>query len=354
VGVAGFRGGGDFERPMIRFDKRNASMGHDHHHENNDTYYLDQLCMIGVCGAFAAAAITLYYWQQPILNTMFLQGSLFQEFVVWSGFALLALVLVRAATLWMAVGQPASAAACGHVHAHDHHHEHGADCDHDHDHHHDHDHCHDHGPAVHTHGEANGCANHDHGWAPWRYVVLLIPIILFLLGLPNKGPKAKAVDVSITRTDDVSAGPAYATMVGLGPLPWHQAALAAATVGEKPIGMDFKSLEGAAQDEDSRRYWKGKNVRVVGQYAPTQTQNDHIFSLVRFRIQCCAADAIAYRVPVLCREVLSGFYPNQWVEVTGRVEFQPQPSGGGFMTYLVVPRRANITLTNPDPNPYIQ
>src|SRR5262249_6255311 len=159
-------------------------MAHEHHH-HDDTYYLEQVSMLAVCGAFAAAAITLYYWQQPILITMFGQGSPFQAFVAWSGFALLALVLVRAGTLWVAAGRTAPTTGCGQSHSHDH----GHDCGHDHGpfgHEHDHGHVHEH-----VHGAADDCG-HEHGWAPWRYVVLLVPIMLFLLGLPNKGPKARA------------------------------------------------------------------------------------------------------------------------------------------------------------------
>src|SRR5438445_166391 len=65
--------------------------------------------------------------------------------------------------------------ACGHDHAP------GETCAHEPDLEH---HEHHIGKAVghhHDHDEAD----HDHGWAPWRYVVVLVPIILFLLGLPN-------------------------------------------------------------------------------------------------------------------------------------------------------------------------
>jgi hypothetical protein len=286
---------------------------------------------------------------------MFKQGSMFQDFVVWSGFALLGLVLLRAVTLWIAVGKKAPAGACGHDHG-DHHHHEGA-CDHDHAHHHhdhDHGHSHAHGPA-HSHAACH--AGHEHGFAPWRYIVLLVPIILFLLGLPNQGPKATAHDVAITGVS-TEAAPAFAAVVGMGPLPLPQLVVAAAAAGDASTGtvagMDFKSLETVAQDDFSRKEWKGKMVRVVGQFGPMQTRNDHIFSLVRFRIQCCAADAVAFRIPVLSRESVAGIPANQWVDVTGRVEFQRKSDGGGYMTVLIVPRRQHIVLTNPDPNPYIQ
>jgi uncharacterized membrane protein YraQ (UPF0718 family) len=142
-----------------------------------------------------------------------------------SGIALVLIALARGAILWRQSRDPAFKPGHdhdhGHDHAHEHHHEHqhavqeksplqlavvaapahehagcghdhgpGAACDHDHGH-----APHDHGPAVHEHpvGQAHAhhdhdAADHDHGWAPWRYVVVLVPIILFLLGLPNQQP----------------------------------------------------------------------------------------------------------------------------------------------------------------------
>jgi hypothetical protein len=264
-------------------------------------------------------------------------------------------VLLRAAALWRAAGLASQASAGGHVHDHEHHH-HEHDCDHDHDHHHGHDCGHDHEHADHVHAAPTCPAGHDHGFAPWRYVVLLVPIILFLLGLPNSGPKAKAHEVAITTTDAQSA-PAYASVIGVGTLPLQQLVLAAATVADPFLGQaperDFREMEAAAQDESSRVFWTGKNVGIVGQFAP-HPRNDHIFSLVRFRIQCCAADAVQYQIPVLCRERLAGLKTNQWVKATGRVHFQPQPNGNGFMTVLIVPKVQNIVLTDPAQNPYIQ
>ena len=33
--------------------------------------------------------------------------------------------------------------------------------------------------AASMHGHDHGHGDHDHDWAPWRYVLLLVPIILF-------------------------------------------------------------------------------------------------------------------------------------------------------------------------------
>jgi hypothetical protein len=321
-------------------------MGHEHHHEHNDSYYQEQLCTIAICGAFAGAAIVLYYWRQNILAIMGFGGtSLFSSFIVWSGFALLVLVVLRAISLWRAAGRAAPAAACAHVHTHEHG-EHGHDHDHERC---DHDHAHDH---VHVHGAATCSSGHDHGPAPWRYVVLLVPIALFLLGLPNTPPKAKASDVKLEQADPQSA-PALVAVASLGPLPLQQLALAVATADPPAKGMDFKALESAAQDDFLRKEWQGQMVKVVGQFAH-HPRSANQFSIVRFRVQCCAADAIQYEIPALCREGLTGIPPRHWVEVTGRVEFRQLRRPGEFTTVLIVPHRKNIALTNPDPNPYIQ
>src|SRR5438128_617080 len=88
-------------------------------------------------------------------------------------------------------------------------------------------------PPAHSHGDQHSHAHehehaaedHDHGWAPWRYVVLLVPVILFLLGLPNKPLQAPAVDVNLFR--DVTQEAVQATQfVSAGPSCWDLTTLA--------------------------------------------------------------------------------------------------------------------------------
>src|SRR5207253_525104 len=112
------------------------------------------------------------------------------------GLALLVMVLMRAAVLWISVGRKAQTVPATHGHSHDHghehhHHHHGHDHGHEH-HHHEHgegcEHHHEHDHDL-THALAPSADNgHSHDSAPWRYVVMLIPVLLFLLGLPNKAP----------------------------------------------------------------------------------------------------------------------------------------------------------------------
>ncbi len=163
---------------------------HSHAHaEDRSSYYLDQLFMIGVCGALAG--VTIMLWQSGVLSTM-----LHEKFHIWvamGGISLLAIVILRAVAVWLSVDEQEEP------------HEHGPGCGHDHgpERHpgggggtaaiqpapggggaalalvpaasHSHAHSHSH---SHSHGDG-----HDHGWAPWRYVVLLLPVVLYFLVL---------------------------------------------------------------------------------------------------------------------------------------------------------------------------
>src|SRR6185437_17081212 len=109
---------------------------HDHSHPDNDTYYLDQLCLIGICAAFAGICLALYFSDSVMLRRML--NVQFDPFVLFSGVALLALVVVRSVTLWREAGARARAHEHAHTHDHPHHH-------HDHE----HEHCSD---PHHAHG----------------------------------------------------------------------------------------------------------------------------------------------------------------------------------------------------------
>ena len=337
--------------------------GHDHSHDA-DSYYLDQLCMIGLSAAYGAICLSMYFWQTGMLNLLL--GPQFHPFVLVSGIALLVVALVRAVTLWRESGTAAPA----HVHEH----VHGPDCAHDHPHGHahgdhahahgdhdhsacGHDHSHDHDHAHHHHGYDHSHEDHDHGWAPWRYVVLLVPIILFLLGLPNKGPAVQDMNIKIDTTKEAIS---YAALVTAAPYGNVQLGLTPplfADGGRAEVEMDFKKLEAlASQPAEFRADWKGKVVSVKGQYSPS-SENFNVFGLVRFRIQCCAGDAVQNSVPMMSREDLrplkdKGIKPGDWIEVTGAVDFRER--GGQTVTILVLPSLRAIRPCPPDNNPYIQ
>jgi hypothetical protein len=185
---------------------------HDHDH-GGDTYFIDQLCMVGLSGAFGMICLCLWFLQYNMLALML--GEQFHYYVLASGVVLVILAAARGAIHWQQSRDPNFKGGCDHDHGHAHEHphhdhgiqagapaqlalqtelklvQHGADCGHSHapgeSCGHDHDHKH----------PQNEEADHDHGWAPWRYVVILVPIILFLLGLPNKPPSIHADGHSI-------------------------------------------------------------------------------------------------------------------------------------------------------------
>ncbi len=173
---------------------------HSHSHgaaaDERTAYYLDQLFAIGAAGALAAVTIVL--WQGGLLGKM-----LHPNFHLWvglGGIVLMAIIAVRAVNVWLSADQGVPAAS-----PEPHGHGHGEACTHDHggaittEARHTHGlalapaegHSHSHAQAEppahgHSHGHSHGGDDgHDHGWAPWRYVVLLLPVVLYFLVLSN-------------------------------------------------------------------------------------------------------------------------------------------------------------------------
>jgi uncharacterized repeat protein (TIGR03943 family) len=337
-------------------------MAHVHTHDRS-AYYVEQLCTIGIGGALGGIAIML--WARGLL--FLILAPKFHLWVLLGGIALLVLVAVRAVTVWLNVGQT--------DHAQDHHH-------HDHDHvdcGHDHEHCdHDHAHAVpaqphHHHAHSTGSKHehpltteppaltalpqpghehhhhdhshdhaHDHGWAPWRYVILLLPIVLYFLNLPNEGfsmlHSGRVIDP--TALDD---GPGQPTR--------DQGA---------DFNVGFLELERAAYSPQQRMDYEGKTVRIKGQFRPSPI-SARKFTLIRYKINCCAADAIPLNVVIESPEELEiATLQNQWVEVTGQVVFRKLRGKEEYVTALVLkdkdqrkPGEDVIKKVPPDLNPYI-
>src|SRR5262249_48911615 len=132
------------------WEKETIAMAHTH--ASDDTYYLDQLCLIGISAAFGGICLALYFsmvfWQPPsavptgtpaatvqpadaeqdegqwpMLKRLLDKD--FHPFILMTGIALMVLVLLRSIALWRTV---AAKSAANHAHDHDHSHAH----DHDH------------------------------------------------------------------------------------------------------------------------------------------------------------------------------------------------------------------------------
>jgi len=275
---------------------------HDHLHDDRNAYYLNQLFTIAVCGALGGVTVMLWYSGK----LRFLVVESFWLPALLGGITLLVLVLIRAVAVWRSVDQALDA---GHQHDHDHNH-----CGHDHDHcGHDHVHEHTHDHHGHDHG-------HEHGWAPWRYVVLLLPVVLYFLNLPNEGFSAAYGD----RLKDVQLD----VPTGL-----------RADKGETQASeLGFKDLQEASLSPESRDYWEGKTIILIGQYSDV---SDKRFTLVRYKMACCARDAVPLNAVIMIdpkseQKMDRDKYRDKWVEVRGRVHFFPKPGSHEIITALIV------------------
>ena len=114
-----------------------------------------------------------------------------------------------------------------------------------------------------------GHEGHDHGMAPWRFAVLLLPVAIYFVvpleALSSTG--GGAVDVDPT---------------------------AAACGHERQskgddFSITFQQLNLAAVYADNRDFYENKTVKLIGQYVPIDNRH---FTLRRFKISCCAADAV--------------------------------------------------------------
>jgi hypothetical protein len=301
---------------------------------------MEQVCTIGISGLLGMICIALYYnkGQTGVVRVDLLLRDSLCWTVLAGGITLVLLAAVRAVALLVAMRRTASAREHGHAHDHDHchdhdhdhahdhhhhhHHEHGTCDHHDHDHDHDHEHAHDHdhdhehahapavaGSAGHDHGDDDH--GHDHGYAPWRYVLLLLPVVLFFLNLPNQG----FLNVGQASSDGLDTGKAAAVVDN----------------NEDEGELNFLELEGAVYAPDRRAQYQGKTYTIKGQFRPSG--KDRVFSLVRFKKNCCAADAVPLGAFIMIdpdspERLNQAALAGQWVAVKGQVQFRTQARNG--------------------------
>lgn len=305
-------------------------MGHAHAHahaEGEGTYFLDQLFTILACGALGLVAILM--WQTGVLSRILV--PMFFPWVVAGGSAILLMACIRAIAVWQLAGARRAAEAQadaaeyredhGHSHGHAHSHSHGndEDCGHKHSHgaacEHDHGHSHDH---AHSHAEAE--EGHDHGWAPWRYMVLAIPVFLYFLGLPRAGIS------DWERNRNTGSG------LQSGSLRKSVALLASGLAYPKTqprrLQLRFNELTEAAALPARHETYEGDIGVIRGQFSP-RSGNDREFSLFRVKMTCCAADQVFLETRILAPDssTLRGIQPNQWVQVEGVISFQQNEKG---------------------------
>ena len=334
---------------------------------NRQSYFMEQLCTIAVAGAYAGVMTLIYF--QGILQG--LVTPWIQLAVLLGSGVLLVLVVARAVYVWRVSGE----LAADHTHGHAHHH---------HDHHHDHEHGHDHGHHHdHDHGHEDG---HDHAWSPWRYAVLIFPLMLFMMfdfrqliqgyverrasqnqdaGYGGFSEAFTARQAAFVVTSLLQGPPGAPGSPVTASSIWLQASTlqlaveesedASAGPGKIDARTDVGMLEQiAARGDQHRELWRSyRRVQVDGVYNPLLRDgrpDGRVFQVVRMRMACCLSDARLVPMPVFSRERLE-IPPGQWVTVTGRVDFKQ--SGGQWRPTMRVLRAGDVKPSSPPTNPYL-
>jgi hypothetical protein len=391
-------------------------MAHTHDHADG-SYFAEQLSNMVICTLLGGVTILLY--SQNLLRFMLVPK--FFIYVLLGGITLIALVVVRAFALWSMTGKSTphthsheshNHAGHDHAHTHDHqHHEHGEACahDHEHDHEHEHAHAHDHG---HDHGwnpwryivlflpvalyflnlpnagftatarMNTGDMDQDVG----RFVENTglkvvrdttkdgIEVVNVVVDSPAAKSGIHAKDL-ITEIESDTAKKISTKGLSIdsaikelrGPDGTKLSLMVLRDGEDKPMKMEitraqdimklgFKELDGVAYKPDLRKFFEGRIVQLVGQYQ--QGSDDRMFGLVRYKMTCCAADAVPLNLVIMLdpqvKESLVGFKANDWVQVTGRVQFRKLKDRDEYVTVLLLGSAGDVKKVPPDDNPYLQ
>ncbi len=272
--------------------------GHDHHHDHaHSDEFLEQLLTVGICGAFGIVAILL--GSQAVANQSgmltIMLAEPFWKWVLIGGVVLTLLCIIRGVALWRAAASP---------HVHD------DDCGHD-----------------HAHGES-----HDHGGVFWRVVVLMFPLVLFFLGLPNQGFSSERIGNMVTTHDlDVSS---LKNIEGRG-----------------DVSLTFNDISEAMRSPDRMEALTGTRATVHGMLKP---ETERQFTLYTTKMTCCAADMVPLKAKIVVQNddsggslAASGYKPSEWLKVQGVLQFVKLPNSEQWLP-VITTKLKDIERTDPE------
>jgi hypothetical protein len=319
-------------------------MAHSHSHAAGtkaaSDYFNDQLSTIAVCGFLGIVGVMMF--NTPMQEIIL--APAFRLPVLIGGSVLLLIVLVRAISVWKLAGMtpPPEAPAEPHSHAHSHSHSHSHAHSHDE---HSHDEKCDH-PShqectidhAHDGHDEEGHDDHDHGWAPWRYIILLVPAILFFLDLPNSGFSDERIGKDLGSAKIVVKPTVNYPVSSLvtSTLIYSQRSMVV-----RPIGS-FNELNLMTLSPGARSSNQGSRVSLSGMYLQG---TDREFDLFKLKRVCCGADALPLRARIASQKPIDKFPPRSWLKVTGELQFV-KSSKGEWVAVIVVENPEDITLTD--------
>jgi hypothetical protein len=283
----------------------------------------------------------------------------FRPPVLYGGIGVLALVVVRSIAVWKEAGEmQAKLKACDQNHAHTEECNHGHDhshAAHDH-HHHGHNHSHDHG---HDHSHDDHGHSHDMSWVFARMLILVFPVALYFLGLPNSA-FSKDRQLQMMRNEKaLGAGDLkelvkdaeefeapkevgnetvtiLKTKTGLKVKktePKNGGEAKYELVSEAGTIRRFSELNDAALDEGKRKYQEGQTAIMEGRF---KRLADKEFSLFRMKMTCCASDTVPLKVRIIVPQAVAHIDDFQWVRVKGQIQFWQVPGQDRYIPVLMV------------------
>ncbi|MDY3552845.1 hypothetical protein R5W24_001934 [Gemmata sp. JC717] len=311
-------------------------------------YFTEQLLTIFVCGGLGFVAIQLY-------RSDMLRHILAPQFhlpVLIGGIVVFVLVLLRAITVWREAGElvpvDSNDPTCRENHVHT------ASCNHL--------------PGlpgapntdenlVDDHGHS-----HDMSWVFARMLILVFPITLYFLGIPNTGLSADAQRAALGNEVELQSSADLAQLASTATVKSEEEKdgirvrvlqtdkgfqIREVTEKNKPpvysvvaqagIEMRFNDLTEAAFSEDKRRSYAGSTAILEGRFNPL---SDKQFTLFRQKMTCCGQDSVMLKVRIISPQVVSRNYFD-WVRVKGVIDFVKAP--GAEERYVPVLRLQDVT-----------
>jgi hypothetical protein len=274
--------------------------------------------------------------------------------VLVGSIGVLVLVVVRAITVWREAGQlqPVDDMTCQENHVH------SAAC------------THLPGLPLGTTPDANLVDDHGHShdmsWVFARMLVLVFPIALFALGIPNSGfsqdklnemlrrEKQTALNLDPEELKRMATHPDAVTLESstepdgskvrvIQPPPPNEKLKVRevyppsgtptyALVSDAGIAMSFNELNDAAFDADKRKSYTGQTAILEGKF---NRLGDKEFTLYRLKMTCCGPDAVMLKVRIIAPQVPPAT-EGEWVRVRGVIRFIKAPGQERYTPVLMV------------------
>ena len=110
--------------------------------------------------------------------------------------------------------------------------------------------------------------------------------------------------------------------------------------------LEVPELYYTAGDVEVQNVLTGQMVETVAQVLPEKVNNDdgHRVRIFRMLVQCCAADARPYSVPVDFGKKAPEFKDSTWVKVVGKMTYKKE----GDQTVPIIEATAVEETTAPD------